>query len=764
MFQGGLSEFLKNNGLTGNPAIDAILMANLVPLLIAYSNAALYFFKSTLSYICGLIWSYCVDYFKSKLIGTEVCVIEITKDNSVLFNVLKKKIFDSSVVSNVDDKTFHKLVSMIGEKSKFDYFNWTRERYENKRFKIKDFSYNDESVFEIYKNHEKIGSTEVKIFLYKNNYIKCEYDGTDNNLLIKVITFEKIDKNNIDEINYVKLVESFLSDKFNINDSIVYKSRVSIDNTNIYKLINTFSRKNMISSSTGHLNIGENLSNIAINIGTHDSSDDKTELLSKKNIMRINHDTLNDETIDYKKHIKLENIHENDTDMLFSEKLLSHQHLYKKYISDTLINNMSHYSFFIKNSDIILMTFVPGNLIKTIYFDILSKKPCKNKEFKETFNWLLQTILKKNKGLPNASIVQKERMHIMKLENKEWKSYLLDKRSFDNVFLPTDLMNDIVDEFKNFIKLEKLYREIQVPFRKGLLFHGPPGTGKTSLVKALSYEFQLPIYLININDDSINDDSIVSILNELGGGMKILLFEDIDSAFSQKEIVKIQSRIQYSNKHGNKYGNKHDNKHGNKHGNKHNIHNSNSSKSFKMKKGQDNSLFEMENDKPNENEESDDDISNYNHNNHNNSNQKCLTYSGLLNALDGVMSSHHGVITIMTTNYIEKLGPAFLRPGRIDRKFNLIECNKDQIERMVKSYVDKRLKIINDKDEQLKYTNEFIDVKISEMSSQIVDRNDQSWLKPCDMQSYIITNIIHVDDIFDNVRDLIKLKPLDILN
>lgn len=42
--------------------------------------------------------------------------------------------------------------------------------------------------------------------------------------------------------------------------------------------------------------------------------------------------------------------------------------------------------------------------------------------------------------------------------------------------------------------------------------------------------------------------------------------------------------------------------------------------------------------------------------------KKFLTCSGLLNALDGV-------ITIMTTNHIDKLGDAFPRPGRIDRKF-----------------------------------------------------------------------------------------------
>nr|CAB3225300.1 mitochondrial chaperone BCS1-like [Phallusia mammillata] len=44
-----------------------------------------------------------------------------------------------------------------------------------------------------------------------------------------------------------------------------------------------------------------------------------------------------------------------------------------------------------------------------------------------------------------------------------------------------------------------------------------------------------------------------------------------------------------------------------------------------------------------------------------------VSFSGLLNALDGVVSSD-GRIVFMTTNYIERLDKALLRPGRVDVK------------------------------------------------------------------------------------------------
>ena len=47
-----------------------------------------------------------------------------------------------------------------------------------------------------------------------------------------------------------------------------------------------------------------------------------------------------------------------------------------------------------------------------------------------------------------------------------------------------------------------------------------------------------------------------------------------------------------------------------------------------------------------------------------------MSLSGLLNALDGV-ASQEGRILIMTTNHIEKLDSALIRPGRIDLRLEL---------------------------------------------------------------------------------------------
>lgn len=42
-----------------------------------------------------------------------------------------------------------------------------------------------------------------------------------------------------------------------------------------------------------------------------------------------------------------------------------------------------------------------------------------------------------------------------------------------------------------------------------------------------------------------------------------------------------------------------------------------------------------------------------------------MTFSGFLNALDGVASGEERII-FMTTNHVERLDPALIRPGRVD--------------------------------------------------------------------------------------------------
>lgn len=65
--------------------------------------------------------------------------------------------------------------------------------------------------------------------------------------------------------------------------------------------------------------------------------------------------------------------------------------------------------------------------------------------------------------------------------------------------------------------------------------------------------------------------------------------------------------------------------------------------------------------------------------------------SDILNSLDGIISCH-GRILIMTTNHIEKIDQAILRPGRVDLKVELGYINDETFKQFIKIFFNEEIK------------------------------------------------------------------------
>ena len=69
----------------------------------------------------------------------------------------------------------------------------------------------------------------------------------------------------------------------------------------------------------------------------------------------------------------------------------------------------------------------------------------------------------------------------------------------------------------------------------------------------------------------------------------------------------------------------------------------------------------------------------------NDSNKSMVSFSGILNVLDG-MARKNGLITFMTTNYINRLDKALIRPSRVDLILRFKSATKDQIKQMFEKF------------------------------------------------------------------------------
>jgi len=71
----------------------------------------------------------------------------------------------------------------------------------------------------------------------------------------------------------------------------------------------------------------------------------------------------------------------------------------------------------------------------------------------------------------------------------------------------------------------------------------------------------------------------------------------------------------------------------------------------------------------------------FDENRNNKSEKSPLTFSGLLNALDGI-TNVDGHIFVLTTNFIDRLDPALIRDGRVDYKVEFPSATREQLVKM----------------------------------------------------------------------------------
>ncbi|KAI8958354.1 BCS1 N terminal-domain-containing protein [Daldinia sp. FL1419] len=191
-------------------------------------------------------------------------------------------------------------------------------------------------------------------------------------------------------------------------------------------------------------------------------------------------------------------------------------------------------------------------------------------------------------------------------------------RPFSTVILNEKIKQNLIDDVTDYLcpATQRWYANRGIPYRRGYLLYGPPGTGKSSLSLALAGFFKMRIYIVSLSSITANEESLASLFAELPRRCVVLL-EDIDTAgltHTREENV-----VQPKDDSGD------------------------------MVPGQITTGIA-------------------------NSSNGRLSLSGLLNILDGV-ASQEGRVLIMTTNHLEKLDKALIRPGRVDMivKFGLAD-------------------------------------------------------------------------------------------
>jgi hypothetical protein len=109
-------------------------------------------------------------------------------------------------------------------------------------------------------------------------------------------------------------------------------------------------------------------------------------------------------------------------------------------------------------------------------------------------------------------------------------------RPLDSVVLAEGQMERLIETFTNFLNSEQTYIERGIPWHLGVFLGGLPGTGKTSLARALASHFGLDLYYLPLG--SISGDQELTRQVSGIGERSVLLLEDIDVFKGVKDRAK----------------------------------------------------------------------------------------------------------------------------------------------------------------------------------------------------------------------------------
>jgi len=107
------------------------------------------------------------------------------------------------------------------------------------------------------------------------------------------------------------------------------------------------------------------------------------------------------------------------------------------------------------------------------------------------------------------------------------------RRNLNTIILRDDLLPKIVEDIRGFLGRSDFYYKTGTPYHRGYLLEGPPGGGKSSLVQALATHFSRPLYVLNLN--GLTGDQQLRELFECLPKGSFLLLEDIDTIAPSKD-------------------------------------------------------------------------------------------------------------------------------------------------------------------------------------------------------------------------------------
>jgi len=97
------------------------------------------------------------------------------------------------------------------------------------------------------------------------------------------------------------------------------------------------------------------------------------------------------------------------------------------------------------------------------------------------------------------------------------------RRPLNSVILDQSLAESILNDVLEWKNSSQWYLDRGIPYRRGYLLHGPPGSGKSSFIMALAGHLNYNICILNLAERGLSDDRLAQALSCVPQQVNILL-------------------------------------------------------------------------------------------------------------------------------------------------------------------------------------------------------------------------------------------------
>jgi uridine kinase len=202
--------------------------------------------------------------------------------------------------------------------------------------------------------------------------------------------------------------------------------------------------------------------------------------------------------------------------------------------------------------------------------------------------------------------------------------------TFDKLAMDHSKKVEIMEDLTTFREAKEYHSKVGKAWKRGYLLHGPPGTGKSTMIGAMANLLRYDVYDLDLT--SIKDNAELRKLFLDTTDKSIIVIEDIDA-------IEVELTTKRKGKEA-------------------------------AQENSDNQHLVIElSDK------------------HKDSGK--VTLSGLLSFVDGLWSACGSErIFVFTTNHLDRLDPALIRRGRMDRHIEMSYCRFEAFKMLAKTYLD----------------------------------------------------------------------------